>query len=80
MSKRSASIAQYREWQLALRDFGDTPYTADLFHQLAPQLEICPWIEVEEFEAALERLHRAAWPVAARRPPRMTGEIADILE
>ena len=38
-------------------------------------------LDNEGFEAALERLHRAAWPVAARRPARLhTGQLQGVLE
>jgi hypothetical protein len=34
-----------------------------------------------ELETALDRLHRAAYPVAAQRPPRLhTGELQGVLE
>ena len=74
-------ISLYVEYQTGLANHGDTAHTRDLFFRLAKLIEADPFLDNEGFDAALERLHRAAYPVASTRPPRLTaGEIADIRE
>jgi hypothetical protein len=49
--------------------------------KLAKLIEVNPFFNNEAFEATLERLHRAAYPVASTRPARLTaGDLADIRE
>ena len=42
-----AAIQAYRDWQDALARYGVTEFAADLFWQLARQLEIYPMLEPE---------------------------------
>ena len=74
-------VEQWREYQLALAKHGDTSYTSDLLYDLMRGLRIS-LLQSEKLEFALEHLHRAAWPDAARRPARLhIGELeCSILE
>jgi hypothetical protein len=77
----TASIQAYLEWQNALSRYGVTQLATDAFFRLAREIEANQFLDNEGFDRALERLHRAAYPVAATRPPRLTaGEIETILE
>lgn len=71
MTTTSTAIALFRDWQLALAQYGDTYVARDLFFELSKQLGIVPWLEVEAWERAVEELHEAAWPDAASRPARL---------
>jgi hypothetical protein len=64
-----AAVDLYREWQRALRDFGDTHVADELLRELTRLIGINPWIDNEGFETQLIRLHLAAFPCATTRPP-----------
>ena len=69
-------LSLYVEWQEALARHGDSPYAADLQYALervlARELEVSP-LDPEQLDAVLDELHRAAWPEASSRPPRLVG-------
>ena len=80
MQTTSAAIALFREYQIGLAQYGDVPYTRDLFFALTEAIGIS-LVEPEKLEAALERLHVRAYP-EANRPPRLhiAGQLQDVLE
>ena len=74
-------IAKYCEWQDQLRDHGVTHVATDAFFELCKVIEENPFLDVQSFEAVLERLHVRAYPNASTRPPRLTaGDLPDLRE
>ena len=49
-------VELYRQWQDALARYGDTRVATDLFFELTKQIEASPFLDVQGFEAVLERL------------------------
>jgi hypothetical protein len=81
MKTRSVAIALYRDWQDALSHYGVTHVATDLFFELCRHIEADPFLDAQGFEAALERLHDQAYPVASTRPARLhTGLPQDVLD
>jgi hypothetical protein len=68
-----AAIEAYKLWQELLAKHGDTHVATDAFFRLAAEIESDPFLDVRGFEATLERLHRAAFPQASTRPPRLSA-------
>jgi hypothetical protein len=74
----TASIQLYRDWQDALRDYGDTQVATDRFFELCKLIEADPFLDAQGFTAVLERLHVQAYPNASTRPARLTaGDLTD---
>ena len=64
--------------ETSLARWGDGHIASDLFYQLAKQIEICPFLDVQGFEAVLDQLHVQAFPDATARPTRPTaGDLID---
>ena len=77
----TALIEAYGDWQTALRDHGCTAHAEGIFFELCSLIEADPFLDVQGFEAVLERLHDLAYPVASTRPPRLYAhELADARE
>ncbi len=78
---RQTAIERYLRWQTALARYGVTRVANDHFFALCKLIESDPYLDREGFETTLERLHCAAYPNPATRPPRLNaGELETILE
>jgi hypothetical protein len=78
---RQTAIERYLSWQTALARYGVTRHAESLFFELCREIEADPFLDREGFQSVLERLHCAAYPNPATRPPRLNaGELETILE